>query len=288
MKREHSSLLPTLAVLGGTGIFGFSFMFSRLALNVAQPFVMLMYRFLIAFLLVGLIALWARRTHQTGWLRFDLRWKDILVLLPFGIVQPVAYFLCESYGVSRVTVRKAMQELVQDGLLVRHQGKGTFVAQERIQRDLQQITSFSEACRQTGHKASARLVSAEMVHASADDAEKLRLAGDERVVEIVRLRLCDGEPVMLEVNRFPAAYDFLLQEKAEDSLYDGLALHGCMPSSAVHDISLGHATPMVARQLGCQPGDALLLLDELVLDQHGDPLHLSRQWIRGDKYTFRI
>ena len=61
-----------------------------------------------------------------------------------------------------------------------------------------------------------------------------------------------------------------------------------VPASAVHDISLGHATSYVSRHLGTAQGDALLLLDELVLDQHGEPLHLSRQWIRGDKYTFRI
>ena len=79
-----------------------------------------------------------------------------------------------------------------------------------------------------------------------------------------------------------------LEESAEESLYALLTQRGVKPTSAVHDISLGHATPLVSRHLGCAQGDALLLLDELVLDQHGEPLHLSRQWIRGDKYTFRI
>ena len=201
---------------------------------------------------------------------------------------PSEQLLCDIYGVSRVTVRKALLDLVQEGLLVRRQGKGTFVAQERIQRNLQQITSFSEACRQTGHSAGAQLISAELVKASPEAAARMGLGDNENVVEIVRLRLCDGEPVMLEINQFPACYAFLLTETAEESLYGRLVRHGSMPSSAVHDISLGHATPAVARHLACQPGDALLLLDELVLDQHGEPLHLSRQWIRGDKYTFRI
>ncbi len=215
--------------------------------------------------------------------------NDIVAgVYPAGARIPSEQLLCDTYGVSRVTVRKAMLDLVQEGLLVRRQGKGTFVADERIQRDLQQITSFSAACRQMGHTASARLISAELVEAVGDDAEKLGVEKGSMLVEICRLRLCDGEPVMLEINRFPESFGFLLEESAEESLYALLTQRGVMPTSAVHDISLGHATPLVSRHLGCAQGDALLLLDELVLDQHGEPLHLSRQWIRGDKYTFRI
>ena len=114
------------------------------------------------------------------------------------------------------------------------------------------------------------------------------VAPGEQVVEICRLRLCDGEPVMLEINRFPKQYAFLTSEALDGSLYDLLRDRGIVPTSAVHDISLGHATPMVSRHLGTAQGDALLLLNELVMDQHGQPLHSSRQWIRGDKYTFRI
>jgi len=215
--------------------------------------------------------------------------NDILAgVYPAGARIPSEQLLCDTYGVSRVTVRKAMLDLMLLGRYVHRQGKGTFVAEERIQRDLQQITSFSAACRQTGHTASARLISAEMTDGTAEDCEKLGVPQGSRVVEICRVRLCDGDAVMLETNRFPARYAFLLSENAEESLYMLLASRGVKPASAVHDISLGHATPMAAKHLGCSQGDALLLLDELVLDQHGEPIHLSRQWIRGDKYTFRI
>lgn len=207
---------------------------------------------------------------------------------PAGARIPSEQVLCDTYGVSRVTVRKAMLDLVQEGLLVRRQGKGTFVADERIKRDLQQITSFSDACRQMGHTASARLISTEWVPATGKDVEKLGVSLEEQVLEVCRLRLCDNEPVMLEINRFPARYAFVATEADDTSLYELLKAHGVVATSAVHDISLGHATPMVSKHLGTQPGDALLLLDELVLDQHGEPLHVSRQWIRGDKYTFRI
>lgn len=99
MTKRPTPLVPTLCALGGNAIFGFSFMFSRLALEVASPFVMLTYRFLTAAALLTVVALWAMRTGQTGWLRFRLKWRDTPPLLAMGLVQPVAYFLCESYGV---------------------------------------------------------------------------------------------------------------------------------------------------------------------------------------------
>lgn len=89
-----------LAAAIGNGIFGFSFLFSRIALSTAEPFVMLMYRFAVAFVLLSGVALWAHFSKQEGWLRFRLRWRQCAPLLMLGIFQPVSYFLCESYGIS--------------------------------------------------------------------------------------------------------------------------------------------------------------------------------------------
>lgn len=94
--------LATLAAMLGNAIFGLSFMFSRVALSVTTPFIMLMYRFLLAALGLVLLALFARRRGggEAGFLRVSLRGKPILPLLCLGLVQPVLYFLCESYGIS--------------------------------------------------------------------------------------------------------------------------------------------------------------------------------------------
>lgn len=102
---KHHERIGILAAIIGNGIFGFSFMFSRIALEIAQPFVLLMDRFILAFALLSLLAIWARRKKigmgqgDVHWLRFDLRGKSVLPLLCMGVVQPVAYFLCESYGI---------------------------------------------------------------------------------------------------------------------------------------------------------------------------------------------
>ncbi len=231
-----------------------------------------------------------KRSQSPLYKQLMLRLKNDITagVYPAGGRIPSEQVLCDVYGVSRVTVRKALLDLVQEGMLVRRQGKGTFVADERIQRDLHQITSFSEACRQMGHQPGTRIISVQMQPADSDDEERLGVPPDSQVVCMYRLRLCDGEPVMLEINHFPQQYESLLTQDVSGSLYAVLRKLGAVPTSATHDISLGHATPMVSRYLSTEPGEALLLLDELVLDQHGQPLHLSRQWIRGDRYTFRI
>ena len=207
---------------------------------------------------------------------------------PSGARVPSEQELCDTYGVSRVTVRKAMLDLVQEGLLVRRQGKGTFVAEKRIQRDLQQITSFTAACRLAGYVPDTRLVSVQWDEATEEDVDKLRVARGSRVLEITRLRYADHTPVALEINRFVEAYAYLQNRDLTRSIYDALALEGASPSTSEHLISLGHATPQVARHLQCEVGEALLLLDEVVYNQHGETMYNGRQWIRGDKFTFRI
>lgn len=207
---------------------------------------------------------------------------------PAGERIPGELALCGVYGVSRVTVRKALEEIERDGFLVRRQGKGTFVAQEKIKRDLGHVTSFSDACAQIGQTAQTCLIERRIEAATEEDRISLNLPRDSEVLSICRLRLSDGEPVMLEYNRFSAALSFLETEPLTESLYALLSSHGLIPSRAVHDISLGRARGRISKLLETKDGDALLLLDQVVFDQHDRPLHRSCQWIRGDRFTFRI
>ena len=195
--------------------------------------------------------------------------------------------LGDSYQVSRVTVRKALAELTREGLLRRMQGKGTFVCTPRLKTNLREVTSFHEACLMMGCTPGTRVISAGKVHAENDMQEALAVTDDE-VVEIVRLRLADKSPVMLETNRFALKYDFLLNEKLNGSLYRLLSRQGIEVASGVHEISLCYATPQQARLLEVEVGAALLQLDQVIFDQHGAPLHTSHQVIRGDRFTFRI
>lgn len=197
--------------------------------------------------------------------------------------------LCDAYGVSRVTVRKALAVLTQEGLLKRHQGKGTFVGLPRIRKDLQDVNSFHDACRMMGCAPSTRVIHAFAVRATEDDRRELLLdEGDDQVIEVVRLRLADDMPVMLETNRFSMRFAWLLEEELTGSLYALLRARDEEPSQATHDISLAYAEATQAKHLDVNPGDALLSLHEVIFNQHGQPLHTSQQYIRGDRFTFRI
>ena len=197
--------------------------------------------------------------------------------------------LCETYQVSRVTVRKALAELTREGLLQRHQGKGTFVGVPRLCKDLKDVNSFHDACRMMNCTPGTRVIHAQLTHATQEDRRDLLLEEtEEQVVEVVRLRLADGSPVMLETNRFPSSYAYLLEEDLAGSLYALLQEHEVEAAQAMHEISLCYANAQQARQLEVEPGDALLCLREIIYDQHSRPLHTSLQLIRGDRFTFRI
>ncbi len=196
--------------------------------------------------------------------------------------------LCQTYQVSRVTVRKALAELTQEGLLKRHQGKGTFVGIPRIQKDLRSVNSFHDACRMMGCTPGTRVLHAQWAHLEAGERAELGCEEDEQVVELVRLRLADDMPVMLETNHFPPAYAWLMSADLTGSLYALLEEKGVEARQAIHEVSLCYATPAQAKALEIAPGDALLCLHEVIYDQNGRPLHTSHQVIRGDRFTFRI
>lgn len=208
---------------------------------------------------------------------------------PVGSRIPTETELCEEYGISRITVRKALAELEKEGYLERRQGKGTFVTTPPVyHKDVQAVSSFHEACSHLGRKASTRVIRARTVAADDADSDELQIAKNGRVVEICRVRLADDVPVMLEINRFSMGFSYLLDSDLTGSLYNLLREYGLEASQATHDISLCQADEYQARLLGISPGTVLINLHEVIYDQKGRPLHTSRQYIRGELFTLRI
>jgi GntR family transcriptional regulator len=192
------------------------------------------------------------------------------------------------YNVSRVTVRRALAELTSEGLLERKQGKGTFVSTPRISQDLKSIHSFHDSCKKNGVRAGTRVIHVTEIDADAADITDLNLREGDRVVETLRVRSADGEPVALEKNHFSTVYSYLENENLSGSLYGILQEYGVEPKQATHDISMVIATEAQGKLLEVETGTPLMKLHEVVYDQKGRPLHNSVQLIRGDRFVFRI
>jgi len=207
---------------------------------------------------------------------------------PTGSRIPPEHELEQLYQVSRVTVRRALAELTNAGLLERKQGKGTFVSMPRMRQDLKNLHSFHDSCKLNGAVPSTDVILIRETAALPADAEELNLAPGSRVLETLRVRKADGVPVVLEQNRFTLAYAYLQDQDLKGSLYGLLREYGIEAKLASHDVSLAYATEEQAALLETETGAPLIRLHEVIYDQRERPIHNSVQLIRGERFVFKI
>src|SRR5438045_6796668 len=163
---------------------------------------------------------------------------ELIAQLQVGEAIPSERRLSSELGISRLTVRAALDDLVRDGYLERRQGSGTFVSEPKIAQQLT-LTSFSEDMRRRGMVAGSRTIELRETHAGAAVGRALNVSPDARVVLIRRLRLADGEPMALETLHVPAALvPGLMREQLEDaSFYELLERdYGVVISSGMQSI----------------------------------------------------
>ena len=198
--------------------------------------------------------------------------------------------MAKTYGVSLITVRKAIGSLTEKGLVVRRQGKGTFVAKPKFSRNMKKLQSFSEMCEQMGVRPGAKMLENRLV--SADEKTAQRLGGDpgSSVVYISRLRCADREPVQIERSWFPLRYAFLLDACFDDnSLFDFLReKDGSQVASSEKIIELCRATAEEARLLEVKQGDYLLFVRSTAYERSGEPMYAGIQIINGDRFSLYV
>ena len=195
--------------------------------------------------------------------------------------------LCEEFGVSRMTARNAVQRLVQEGLVYRVPGRGTFVADESVHRTATHVLSFTDEMRRRGRTPTSRVVATERRAATADERNRL---GTDDVVALRRVRLADDEPVALETAVFPATRvaPVLAADLERESLFQALARAGIVPTAGRAALSAEAATTDDARLLGVRRGDPLLVERRLIRDQDGDPLEWTESRYVGSRYGLDV
>jgi GntR family transcriptional regulator len=209
--------------------------------------------------------------------------------LPEGAALPTERELCADFGVSRATVRHALQRLEGEQRIYRRQGKGTFVAHAKIEQRLG-LTSHTEEMRARGMVPGSKLIDVSRIPASAEVAVALQLGEGAEVLQIERLRLADGEPIAIEVLYLNAErFDGISAALGESGSFYQL-LHsdyGVDLASADETIEAVIAGAREAELLGCGTDAPLLLLSRLSLDTRGRPTEYVRSLYRGDRFRLR-
>lgn len=195
--------------------------------------------------------------------------------------------LAARFGVSRSTLRAALESLEEAGVVHRVRGRsgGIFVSQRRVERDLSTVTGLPAYLRRQGFQSGARVLSTATVTAGEETAAALGLDEDELVLEVLRLRLADEQPVSLERARFPAdRFPGLLDRSLAGSIYDLLESdYGLRVGEAEERIEVVGATAADGRALEIRPGAPLISIRRTAWTAEGWPFEYSRDLFRADR-----
>lgn len=194
--------------------------------------------------------------------------------------------IAESLGLSRPTVRRAIQELVDKGLLVRRRGIGTQVVQARVSRPVE-LTSLHEDLRRTGHEPSTRVLSVERIPADESIAEQLNLAPGTEITRIRRVRSADGTPMAILDNYLPPGFeDIALADFDASGLYEILRARGVTIKVANQTIGARRAHGDEGELLEIAKDSPLLTMDRIAFDQGGQVIEAGHHCYRPDLYSF--
>ncbi|MEX3009836.1 GntR family transcriptional regulator [Hoeflea sp. TYP-13] len=208
-------------------------------------------------------------------------------LLNDGDALPSERDIADLADVSRVTVRKAVQDLVKDGILTQRHGSGTFVSKPvaRVEQPLSRLTSFTEDMSRRGWNARSEWLTRGVFVPSPEEMVTLGLAPGDEVVRIDRLRIADEMPLAIErasisTQMLPSA------DEVETSLYAALDVYGFRPVRALQRISATNLRAEDAQLLGLEPGDAGLRIERISYLESGRVVEFTRSLYRGDAYDF--
>jgi GntR family transcriptional regulator, N-acetylglucosamine utilization regulator len=196
--------------------------------------------------------------------------------------------LAQNFGVSKITVRQALQELAALGYIRREQGRGTFVSTPKIDQGPRELTSFTEEMRRHRLSASSRVLERTISTADARLAETLELHEGEPVFVLKRLRLADGEPMGIQTAHIPVALapELVNEDLEKASLYEVLRTrYGLDPGRAREVYFAVSADEQTAGLLGIVPGSPVLAVERITLLPTGKPFEFVKSTMRGDRYS---
>jgi len=204
-----------------------------------------------------------------------------------GDLLPSDAELCDRFNVSRMTARQAVHLLVNEHLVERRRGRGTFVAPRRVPRSLGSPLSFTESMRQRGLTASSRSIESGAASANRSEARALGIGDGDPVYMIQRVRLADRVPMAIERVVLPPSIASSINTDLESgSLHHAFEAAGFRPSRAHADVSARLATEWEAEQLDMPPVSVVLSEERTIFDQESRPLEHTVTLYSADRYSF--
>lgn len=196
--------------------------------------------------------------------------------------------LGERLGLSRPTVRRAIQDLVDKGLLVRRRGIGTQVVHGHVTRKVELTSLFEDLARE--HRApTTELLAHEVIEADARIADRLGIQAATPVLHIKRIRHADGVPLAILENYLPEDFaDITAEALSEHGLYQVLRGRGVSIRVARQNIGARRATTLESTLLQIDRHDPVLTMDRTAYDDSGRPVEFGHHAYRPDLYSFEI
>lgn len=211
--------------------------------------------------------------------------------LPGGVALPSERALGEWLDMSRMTVRRAVQALVEEGLLERRHGSGTYVRPERVRQAIDRVLGFADEMRLLGKESGSRLVAFSRIPAPLQVARALRIDESTEVSRVVRLREADGLPLALQTAFLPPRFEpFTLEQLlANGSLYTTFStVYGVSPSSAHQTVTARLASEEEARLLKIDVRSPVLATERTTVDADDNVLEHVCSAYRGDAYQLEL
>lgn len=190
----------------------------------------------------------------------------------------------DELGISRVTARKALDVLLEQGLIRRRHGSGTFIT-PRLEQPLSRLTSFTEMLKQKGFEPSSVWLERSIATPTHDEVIKLGLSPTAQVVRLKRQRLADGVVMAIEQSTLPLAY-LPDPQAVGSSLYAWLDAAGHPVVRALQHIRAVNAGPDIAASAGIKQGEAMLLMTRIGYTADNVAIELTDTWCRNDYYDF--
>ena len=198
--------------------------------------------------------------------------------------------LQERYGISRMTVRRTLSDLVNEGVLIREQGRGSFVVKTRMQDQLRHLTSFTEDTTLRGVSTEAKVLDFQVV-VDREVAAEMGIPADEELIRLQRIRLVEGEPLALQTTfvRHSLCPGLVERGLLAGSLYKTLEEgYGLRLGRARQAIEAKPADEYEAELLQVSLGQPVLVLERLSYLHDGSPIEYVRSTYRGDRYRFTV